>query len=191
MYVIVVHMIEKYHSEMHHTEEIYTICIDIHCIKGISMYLLNMSFHMSGKISEATSKNDNVFEILIFIAVIMALLMSFLMLFYIMIGMIITLLLPCLLGLLLSFLGGIGMIIGFIGGIVVCCIIWAKSSDKIYSWLLDVEIFKIPKKILSLQQFHFRLIISVFRKPMVNIFSSMRSEKTYMQVFRLVTQLLT
>lgn len=157
-YVVIVHMLEKYHTEMHSTEKIYTICIDLHCLEGISMYLLNISFHILGKILEATSKNDDIFKILIFLICIITAPMALFMFTYLIIGIIITIFIPCLLGVLLFYFIGnndTAMIIGFLGGLVISRIVWFKKSDSIYNSLREVEImgvqiFKIPNAILSL-----------------------------------------
>lgn len=39
-YVLILHFLEKFHSELHEDESIFCICVDMTCIEYISMYLL-------------------------------------------------------------------------------------------------------------------------------------------------------
>lgn len=154
VYILVIHMIEKYHANKNISQPAYIVCINMHCLEGISMYLLNIIFYMLGKFLEILIKNDLIFKMINNILAFFTLYMLFAMLAYFYGGMIITLLFPLFLsGCFMAFELNVCAVICFVVTVIIGRIIWNKLSNRFFNLLCNLKVFTMYRDILSFFDF--------------------------------------
>lgn len=138
-YVIIVHMLQVFHSEFHKNEGLFTVCINMICLENIVMYIFSVVSYFFYKIILAWSLPEWVFIVGLFTIGLLALWIMLFYLLYFFIGSLISLTLPLI---VISF--GTNLNANLLAFIFILSmlfssqVLWRASSEGVYKALFGV-----------------------------------------------------